>query len=32
MTATDPTQGTMRAEGIAPALVGFKYHFIDSLD
>jgi hypothetical protein len=31
MTGTDPTQSTVRAEGIAPASVGLKYHFIDSL-
>lgn len=31
MTQTDPTQGTLRAEGIAPVSMGLKYHFMDSL-
>lgn len=29
-TETNSTQGTARAEGIAPVSVGFKYHFIDA--
>ncbi len=32
MKVTNATQGTMRTEGIAPASVGLKYHFIDAVD
>jgi len=32
MKVTNATQGTTHTEGIAPASVGLKYHFVDSLD
>ena len=31
MKSTDSKQGTTRTEGIAPASVGLKYHFVDSI-